>query len=177
MRPVFRMSNNKGYAKKATTHGFQRKKPRIEDEDPDAAQPSSSPLSPALLIMSPRSPPSFSGPTGESFFFFALFFFLSNTPHCLRCSQRCPRVHACFIHAPRQFTFFVFGPFRTERDPFRVCAAHRCVYFLRRFFVFFQSNTLLFFRFPCALLCTVTLRTANLYKLTSPMVEGVWVGD
>ena len=55
----------------------------------------------------------------SGFFFFALFFFLSNTPRSLRCSHRCPRVHACFIHAPRKFTFFVFGQFRTERDLFR----------------------------------------------------------
>ena len=71
---------------------------------------------------------------------FALFFFLSNTPLSLHCSIRCPLAPACSICAPRQFTFFVFNSFRTERD-------HRCVYFLRRFFVFFQSNTLLFSTF------------------------------
>ena len=122
------------------------------------------------------------------FFFFALFFFLSNTPLSLRCSHRCPRAHACFIHAPRKFTFFVFGQFRTERDPFRGCAAHRCVYFLRRFFVF---------RFPCALLCTVFVflraavvpccrravegtvewKAADFYELISPMVQGVRDGN
>jgi hypothetical protein len=80
--------------------------------------------------------------------FCVLCLFLSNSPLSLRCSHRCPLVHACSICAPRQFTFFVFNSFRTERD-------HRCVYFLRRFFVFFQSNTLLFSRFPCALLCNV----------------------
>jgi hypothetical protein len=71
---------------------------------------------------------------------FALFFFLSNKPLSLHCSIRCPLAPACSICAPRQFTFFVFNSFRTERD-------HRCVYFLRRFFVFFQSNTLLFSAF------------------------------
>ena len=68
----------------------------------------------------------------SGFVFFASFFFLSNTPLSLRCSHRCPLVHACSICAPRQFTFFVFNSFRTERD-------HRCVYFLRRFFFFFQT--------------------------------------
>ena len=63
VRRFFRMSYRNGFHKKATTRGFQRKKPRIADED--------SPLSPALLITSPPSPPSFSGPssTGEWFRF------------------------------------------------------------------------------------------------------------
>ena len=76
--PFLECQITKDTPKKATTRGFQRKKPRIEDEDPDAAQPSSSPLYPALLITSPPSPPSFSGPssTGE-WFRFLRFLFIS----------------------------------------------------------------------------------------------------
>ena len=45
----------------------------------------------------------------SGFVFCAFFLFLSNTPLSLRCTHRCPLVHACSIHAPRPFTFFVFG--------------------------------------------------------------------
>lgn len=63
----------------STDKKFSPKRPRIEEEeDPDDAQPSSSPLSPALLITSPPSPPSSSGPssTGE-WFRFLRFLFIS----------------------------------------------------------------------------------------------------
>jgi hypothetical protein len=46
--------------------------------DPDAAQPSSSPLSPALLLTSPPSPPTSSGLTSTGVWIFSLrFVFLS----------------------------------------------------------------------------------------------------
>ena len=45
----------------------------------------------------------------SGFVFCAFFLFLSNTALSLRCTHRCPLVHACSIHAPRPFTFFVFG--------------------------------------------------------------------
>ena len=56
------------------------KRPRIEEEeeDPDDAQRSASPVSPALYITSPPSPPSSSGPTSTGEWFrFLRFLFIS----------------------------------------------------------------------------------------------------
>ena len=89
------------------------KRPRIEEEeeDPDDAQRSASPVSPALYITSPPSPPSSSGPTSTGEWFRFLRFLFISLKHTAFCLS--------LVNSAFRAHYFVMYSYPSVLSPYR----------------------------------------------------------